>query len=164
MRIDFNFLRIIMKRLERMNIMTNDDTVKLLKECNAGVKMAVTSIDEVLDHIKDEKLKNILSASKTEHEKIGDATHARIVVLQEEDKEPNPVAKAMSWLKINGKLMMNEDDKTIADLMIDGCHMGVKSLNRYLNQYVAADEEAKAETKKLIAIEDQLVQDLYPYL
>ena len=29
--------------------MGNDDTIKLLKECDAGSKMAVTSIDEVMD-------------------------------------------------------------------------------------------------------------------
>lgn len=144
--------------------MANDDTVKLLKECNAGVKTAVASIDEVLDHIKDEKLKNILTTSKEEHEKIGDATHARLVVLQDDDKEPNPMAKAMSWLKINGKLLVHEEDNVVADLMLDGCHMGIKSVAKYMNQYKAADEEAKDQAKKLIALEKQLMEELMAYL
>jgi hypothetical protein len=45
----------------------------------------------------------------------------------------------MSWMKTNMKLSMEDSDATIADLMTDGCNMGVKSLNRYLNQYKAAD-------------------------
>ena len=45
---------------------------------------------------------------------------------------------------------MNESDKTIADLMTDGCNMGVKSLNQYLNQYEAADEKKKDIAKRLI--------------
>lgn len=45
--------------------------------------------------------------------------------------------------KTNVKLVMNESDQTIADLMTDGCNMGVKSLNKYLNQYKAANEKVK---------------------
>ena len=42
--------------------------------------------------------------------------------------------------------------------------MGIKSLSRYLNEYKAADEEAKGIAKRLIAIEDALAQDLRAYL
>ena len=47
---------------------------------------------------------------------------------QDEGKSPNPVAKGMSWVKTNVKLAMDDSDATIADLMTDGCNMGVKSL------------------------------------
>ena len=49
-------------------------------------------------------------------------------------------------------------------MITDGCNMGVKSLNRYLNQYKAASEKAKDITKRLINIEEQLVIDLRAYL
>ena len=41
--------------------MINHDTVELLKECNAGIKMGVNSIDEVLDRVKDEKFKKMVT-------------------------------------------------------------------------------------------------------
>ena len=41
--------------------MENKDTIHLLKECDAGSKMAVTSLDEVMEHTQDEKLKEIYS-------------------------------------------------------------------------------------------------------
>ena len=74
------------------------------------------------------------------------------------------MAKGMSWVKTNMKLAMNESDNTIADLMTDGCNMGVKSLGRYLNQYKAASEQAKDVAKRLIALEDQLSVELRAYL
>ena len=74
------------------------------------------------------------------------------------------MAKGMSWMKTNMKLMMDESDATIADLMTEGCSMGVKSLNEYLNQYEAADEQAKNITKDLIRIEDDLVKEIRKYL
>ena len=64
--------------------------------------------------------------------------------------------KGMSWMKTNVKLAMDESDATIADLITDGCNMGVKSLSRYLNQYQAADEETKHIAKKLIKQEEEL--------
>ena len=70
----------------------------------------------------------------------------------------------MSWLKTNMKLTMNESDGTIADLITDGCNMGVKSLSRYLNQYAAADEVSKDIAKRLINLEGQLAIDLRDYL
>ena len=70
----------------------------------------------------------------------------------------------MSWVKTNAKLAMDESDHTIADLMTDGCNMGVKSLNRYLNQYRAADEKTKDIAKKLIRVEEKLTADMEKYL
>ncbi len=62
------------------------------------------------------------------------------------------------------KLMMDDSDHTIADLMTDGCNMGVKSLNRYLNQYKTADEQTKDIAKKLIHMEEKLTADIQRFL
>ena len=62
------------------------------------------------------------------------------------------------------KLSLDDSDKTVADLITDGCNMGVKSLHRYLNQYEAADEKSKEITKRLIQLEEQLAVDLRPFL
>ena len=74
------------------------------------------------------------------------------------------MAKGMSWLKTNMKLIMHESDSTIADLMTDGCNMGVKSLNKYLNEYEAADEVSKDICKRLIKIEEKLLAQMRAYL
>ena len=74
------------------------------------------------------------------------------------------MAQGMSLIKTNMRLAMNTSDETIAELMTDGCNMGVKSLSRYLNQYKAADDRAKAITKKLINLETDLCSDLRVYL
>lgn len=141
-----------------------NDTTELLKECNAGIKMGVDSIDDVLEHVSDEKFKTILTKNKEAHQDLGSKTHALLNKYDQEGKEPNPMAKGMSWIKTNVMLSINESDHTIADLMTDGCNMGVKSLNRYLNKYEAADEQSKDITKKLIDLEHQLTIDIRPYL
>ncbi len=140
------------------------DTIKLLKECDAGSKMAVTSIDEVLEKVEKSELKQLLQESKNHHEDLGNKIHAALNSHSAEEKEPNPMAKSMSWMKTTMKMGMDHSDKTIADLITDGCNMGIKSLNKYLNQYEAADDESKKLCNKLIAIEEELCRDLKEYL
>ena len=144
--------------------MIEQDTVKLLRECDAGVKMGVKSIDDVLKHIKSEKFETILTDCKSQHEKLGREIQRELNKYGDDGKKPNPVASGMSWMKTNMKLAMNDSDKTVASLMTDGCNMGVKSLNKYLNQYEAADEYSKDITKRLINLEEQLAVDIRGYL
>ncbi len=144
--------------------MIEQDTIKLLRECDAGIKMGIASIDDVLEHVKDKELYDKLAKCKDEHEQLQSHVQELLGKYQDEGKNPNPIAKSMSWMKTNVKLGMEAADSTIADLMTDGCNMGVKSLNRYLNQYKAADEESKDIAKKLIKLEDQLVVDIRKYL
>ena len=144
--------------------MIEQDTVKLLRECDAGVKMGVASIDDVLSHVSDDRFQRKLTQCKQEHEQLKDEITRLLHRYQDQGKNPNPVAKGMSWMKTNVKLGIEHTDATVADLMTDGCNMGVKSLNRYLNQYKAADEVSKDITKRLINLEEQLAVDIRQYL
>ena len=144
--------------------MVEQDTIKLLRECDAGVKMGVESIDDVLDYVSDEDLKKLLIRCKDEHLELNSKVQKLLEEYNDDGKDPNPMAKGMSWMKTNMKLVMHESDTTIADLMTDGCNMGVKSLHKYLNQYKAADEKSKDIAKKLINIEEKLTVDIRGYL
>ena len=144
--------------------MIEPDTIKLLRECDAGIKMGVSSIDDVLDHVKNTRFRDILSDSKASHENLKSELQSLLDRYHDDGKEPNPIAKGMSWMKTNMKLNLEGTDATIADLMTDGCNMGVKSLAKYLNQYKAADETSKDIAKRLIKLEADLAADIREYL
>ena len=144
--------------------MVEQDTIRLLRECDAGVKMGVEAIDEVMEYTRSDKLKKRLSECRAEHEKLDSEIQELLHKYKDDGKEPNPVAKGMSWIKTNMKMAMDDSDETIADLMTDGCNMGVKFLNRYLNEYKAADEVSKDITKRLINLEERLAVDIRSFL
>lgn len=144
--------------------MIEQDTIKLLRECDAGVKMGVSSIDDVMNYVQSEKLRKILFDNREEHCKLDKELQELLDRYRDDGKEPNPMAKGMSWIKTNVKLVMNESDSTIADLITDGCNMGVKSLNKYLNQYAAADEKSKDICKRLINLEEDLIIQMRQFL
>ena len=141
-----------------------NDTQKLLLECDAGTKMAVSAIDEVLARVKSSTLNALLIDSKDQHEALGNHIHNLLNLRGQDGKEPKAIAKGMAWLKTNLKLGLDDEDCTVADLITDGCHMGIKSLHRYHNQFGAADAESKSICTELIAIEQSLVVALYSYL
>lgn len=144
--------------------MVTGDTIELLKECDSGIKMGVSAIDDVLNRVTDHGLENILAKSKEKHEKIETEITELLHSYGDTGKEPNPAAKGMAWLKTNLKMSMNESDQTASDLITDGCNMGIKTLQKYLNQYEKADDKAKALAKKVISTEEALLTDLREYL
>jgi len=151
-------------KTERRCIMIEQDTIKLLRECDAGVKMGISSICDVVDYVRNKNLKEKLKKCKREHDKLDSEIQTLLDKYKDDGKEPATIAKGMSWIKTNIKLAMDESDETIADLITDGCNMGVKSLNKYLNKYEAADEVSKDITKRLIKSEEELCVDIRKYL
>ncbi len=144
--------------------MIEQDTIRLLRECDAGIKMGVSAIDDVLEYVSKDSFRKCLEESKNKHETLKEEILKLLEQYHDDGKEPNIMAKSMSWIKTNVKLVLNESDQTIADLITDGCNMGVKSLHKYLNEYKAADEKSKDITKRLINIEEKLAIDIREYL
>jgi len=137
---------------------------KIKYELVNGLHMGITSIEDVTPHVRSKKLSQMLNKCKDEHEQLQSEIQEKLDRFQDAGKDPNPIAKGMSWMKTSLKLGMEDSDSTVADLMTDGCNMGVKSLNRYLNQYKAADEFSKDISKRLINLEEKLAVDIREFL
>ena len=144
--------------------MIEQDTIKLLRECDAGAKMGIESINEVMDRVKSDELRRSLRYCRDQHETLEAEIRKRLEEFSDEGKDVGAMAKGMSWMKTNARLLLDESDATIASLITDGCNMGIKSLNRYLNEYEAAEEYSKDVAKKLISLEQELSHAVRDYL
>lgn len=144
--------------------MINHDTIELLRECDAGIQMGIAAIDEVKDHVSSSEFKTQLDNYQREYAQLQNEIQGVLHTYNDEGKDPNPIAKGMAWLKANVTVAMKETDQTVADLITDGCNMGVKSLNKYLNQYGAADERAKDFAKRLIELQDRQLKEIRKFL
>lgn len=142
----------------------NEDTIYLLRECNAGCKSATNSMEQVQPYIENDKLKSVIDDYNNKHIKIGDECHQMLNEQDEEEKDPHVTAKVFSWISTEMKLMLNNDVHKIADIMIDGCNMGIKSVSKYINKYKAASSESIDLAKKLVKIEQEFMNDLLAYL
>ena len=132
-----------------------DHTIALLQECSQGCKMGIKSMNQVMDYVSDGELRRIIDRSKADHRKIESEADNLLARLGQHSKQPEMMATAMSWISTEMKMMMDSSDEKVADLMYDGCNMGVKSLYKYLNQYEDADKDSKRICKTLINIEEK---------
>lgn len=144
--------------------MIEQDTIRLLREADAGIKMGVSSIEDSMKHIKSEKFREIMRKSLQKHRKLQAEMQTLLAKYHDDGKEPAMMAKGMEWFKTNVSLAMDDCDGAVADFIVDGCNMGVKSLARYLNEYQAADEVSKDIAKKLISEEEQLSVSVRDFL
>ncbi len=140
------------------------DTIELLKENDLGIKMAVGIFDEVIGEISNCEFKRLIEKSKEDHQNLQIEIENLLNSYSEDEKEPTLMAKSMSWMETNFKLMVDDTDMKIADIITDGCNMGTKTLSKKLNEYKYADEMSKQLTNKLINLEDDLTFKLRKYL
>ena len=76
--------------------MIEQDTVRLLRECDAGAKMGVDSLNDVIGRVKDSQFREALESSREEHEALSDEIRGELDRYQDEGKDPAPMASAMT--------------------------------------------------------------------
>ena len=79
--------------------MIEQDTIRLLRECDAGIQMGTSSIEQVLPRVNSQQLRQRLEDCKQEHQQLAREIQTMLDRYQDEGKSPNPMAKGMSWIK-----------------------------------------------------------------
>ena len=144
--------------------MIEHDTIELLRECDAGIQMGIGAIDEVKDHVDSIEFGSLLDNYQREYAKLQNEMQGLLHKYNDEGKDPNPIAQGMAWMKTNMTIAFDETDSTIADIITDGCNMGIKSLCKYLNQYKAADDRSKNFEKRIINLQERQLEGMRQYI
>lgn len=140
------------------------DDVELLKECDSGVKMGIDGIKGVIDKTNNEGFKNMLENYENEHIKILDKISDKLKDYGMDIKEPHPIANFSMKLVTDVKMAVNDSDPKIADIMMDGCNMGIKSVSMYMNQYAGASKDTMKIANSIVTLEQNFMDDLRQYL
>lgn len=141
-----------------------EDTRRLLQECNSGCKMAITSMEQIMDYVTDSGLEQVIRESKVRHEKM-EAESAKLLEENgEKEKDPTMMASAFSWLTTEMKMLMKREDSEIAKIMMNGCNMGIQSIAEKMNEYQNAAQESRNLAERLVREEEDFMQRLKVYL
>lgn len=140
------------------------DTIKLLKECDSGCKMAVDSIRQVKEYAEKESLIKVLDEYDKKHRKFRDEIASQLKEYDEDGKDPEKMASAFSWITTEMKLMLKDDSQQIAKIMMDGCNMGIQSLSEYINKYTEASRESIALAKNIVKAEEAFAKELRDFM
>lgn len=141
-----------------------DDTRKLLEECNSGCRMGVNSIEQVSEYVKNEDLNEVIAKYKSKNQKLEQKSSEMLKEYGETGKNPGAAASAFSWITTEMKLMLKDDSSQIAKLLMDGCNMGIQSISEYQNQYKQASKESIGLAKDLVKTEEEFMKELKQFL
>lgn len=138
----------------------NQDTVCLLQECSSGCKMAMDSITQIKDKVEDKQMRQIMDKYFSAHSQLEAECRQLLNDVGAPDKEPGIMATTMSNISSSVKMMLEDDSRKAAEILTDGCNMGVKSLSGYINEYKNADGKSVAIAEKLRRLEENMAGDL----
>lgn len=141
-----------------------DDTIKLLKEVDAGCKMAIDSIDRMEGFHMGPDMAHMTECYKQKHQALQQEVTKMLHDHGEIGKEPNTMAAMMSKTTTQFKMMMREDNHQAAKILMDGCNMGIQSLSEYINKYKAASKASISIAKSLIKTEEDFMCDLKKFI
>ncbi len=144
--------------------MNEQDTLNLLRECDAGIKMGITAIDDVISHVKNREFHDKMVGYKQEYYSLQSEIQQLLNKHKDDGKNPDPFAKGMAWMKTTLKIGLNESDHSIADVMTDGCNMGIKTLSKVLNKFRDADDEVISLAKRLVCLGERQVTEMRQFL
>lgn len=142
----------------------DEQTRKLLEECSIGCKMAVSSLKQISEYIKDSNLMKLVEDYISRHKELEDEAVSTLADSGNDAKDPGAVSSAFAWFTTEVKLTFNNDNSQIAKLLMNGCNMGIKTLGERMNTLNQADKNAHALAQKIIKTEQNLMKDLQPYL
>lgn len=153
-----------MKKMKEGSAMNEEHTISLLKECSSGIKMALNSINQVLEYADDDMLKHKILEARAEHEKLEIKCGELLRKFGTGEKDPNVAASVFSKLTTDMKLLMNGANCQIAKILMDGCNMGIQSISESRNEYDNAEKSALDLAEKLIRSEEEFMKQLRVFL
>lgn len=118
-----------------------EQTLHILNECSSGCKMAIHSMQQVLEYVENEKLEQVIMAAERKHKEIAARTAKALTCYGEKGKKPGAAAETFAWLTTEMKMLIRDDSSQIAKIMTNGCNMGIQSIMEVLNENPEADRE-----------------------
>ena len=145
-----------MRSIQYMN-----DNQRLLRESAMGLRCACESIAIAKKYARDKKMRDTLSKYLTEHRSLYE--RARTLLGQ---SYPKGTAMPLLMTKVHTgiSLSLRNDSPRVADLMLNGCNMGMKSVASAKNKNPAATAEAITVANEIIRTEEAMHREMLKFV
>ena len=135
-----------------------EQTLHILNECSSGCKMAIHSMQQVLEYVENEKLEQVIMAAERKHKEIAARTAKALTCYGEKGKKPGAAAETFARLTTEMKMLIRDDSSQIAKIM------GIQSIMEVLNENPEADRESKNIAGDLVKAEEHFADELKAFL
>ena len=129
-----------------------------------NLQTAIQSINNVLDKVKDSKLKRELKSQFKEYDSFFERCEDYAKVEGIKLQENGFFKKAKMWLSVNMATMLNKSNRKIASINIVGSTMGIIDLISVISDCKNGKKELVDFGKEVLKYEEENVEKLKPYI
>lgn len=140
------------------------ETSKLLNEVHNGLKMGISATELLIKKTKDPIFKEVLIQQLNQYKKIDKTSLHKLYLYDVKPKNPSIVSKSMLWMGVNMATLFHRKNQDIADLLVEGNEMGIRSIRKILVEHQTSDDEDKKIAYQVITMQQNNILELNKYL
>ncbi len=142
-----------------------EQDVQFLNEIYQDAKMGEQSIKNILPSVKDKELLQHLETQMSGYSEFYNRAQEQLAQMGQIPKENGMMEKMMVGMSTKMNTMIDSTPSHLAEMVIEGCNMGVVQMNKHLNHYEEqADKEVIKLAKDMLKFEEQGAESLKSYL
>ena len=140
--------------------------LNVLDEVNKGATMGMDAIEFVEKKVGDENFRSVLNSEYAKYQEISDRANTLYDKFQTE-KEPHETSamnKIMTWWGVQMKVMSDQSNSNISELLLNGTNMGVIEGRRLINQNPHIDADIHTLLCDFVKMQEQSYEELKNFL
>ena len=138
-------------------------TAELYQEIYTGCKMGGESLVNLLPKVTDDGLRSELTAQLERYEEFAAKARDGLFEMDKTAKEENVIAKLSAKMGVMMNTMIDATSSHIAQMVIEGCSMGITDLIKAIHAHEEKDEAEKL-ARDVVAFEESCSENMKKYL
>lgn len=139
-------------------------TIQLLTDIAKNAEMGKSSVEELLGIAEDASLRHHLKKQQATYDDLLRRANAMLAVEGAMPKEQSPLVKGWASMGIQMQTLADKSAQNIAEMLIEGNHVGATDMTKAINAAPGANEGAVALAQRLHDAEEQYAQELETFL
>ncbi len=138
--------------------------MKIYREILRNTAMGAQSIDDMMNYIECDKLKNLVLAQKEVMEDFYQKAKTELSEKEIDDAQSKPMQRAMLKAGVKMNAGINNSPSHLASMLIDGYNMGIESVQKCINELKRDGVDVPQLAQDLMKTYDKNIKALRAYL
>lgn len=144
----------------------NQNDLNVLDEINKGATMGMDAIEFVEKKVGDENFRTVLNSEYGKYQEISNRVN-NLYNNSPTNKEPHetsPMTKIMTWWGVQMKVMTDQSNSNISELLLNGTNMGIIEGRRLINQNPNINSDVHTLLCDFVKMQEDSVEKLKNFL
>lgn len=140
--------------------------LNVLDEINKGATMGMDAIEFIEKKVGDENFRNVLNTEYSKYQEISNRANDLYAKFPT-DKEPHETSamnKIMTWWGVQMKVMTDQSNSNISELLMNGTNMGIIEGRRLINQNPNINKDIHTLLCDFVKMQEDSVETLKNFL